>query len=379
MKINFLRFVTRYLIFSVVIAIIIMTLNINIDRVNLIESKNYIPIQYTGCKGISIENQLYKTITSDPMIIFTIPKTSTNIFSINIESQNNDLEFVQLFYSEDGNFSEQNSIVKKVGIKEKNINIIIPYGEYKSFRIDPGSKEGLKFKINQAGIIEGKISIIALFIDNIEYNKMVALSIIILVIQLLCKKRDTIFRDFSSGELGYIIFIGVFLFSWAVVQPFNYAPDEYMRYDVIKFIFNNNHLPIGTEPELINPIWGFSYAFLPYINGILSALIMEVINIFTDNENVLVIVARIPSVIWGMVSTYYIIRVGKILFKNNIKWMFTIIITLLPQFLFINSYMNNDSMALATSIMIVYYVLKGSSENWNKSSMVGLGVSEVVK
>ena len=64
-------------------------------------------------------------------------------------------------------------------------------------------------------------------------------------------------------EVLFVIAIGIYMFIWSVLKPFNYAPDEQMRYDLPLYIYNHGRLPLGDDPEIRNQIWGFSYAFMP--------------------------------------------------------------------------------------------------------------------
>ena len=47
----------------------------------------------------------------------------------------------------------------------------------------------------------------------------------------------------------------------------------------------------------------------------------------------------------------------------------------LPQFLFLSSYQNNDSFAVFTVALIIYFWLKGLKNRWRLSTCIGLGIS----
>ena len=38
-------------------------------------------------------------------------------------------------------------------------------------------------------------------------------------------------------EIAFVIAIGLYMFLWSIVKPFNYAPDEQMRYDLPLYIY----------------------------------------------------------------------------------------------------------------------------------------------
>lgn len=185
-------------------------------------------------------------------------------------------------------------------------------------------------------------------------------------------KRDKAYENI------FIIFCFVIFTIWAVVQPFNSCPDEAMRYDVIKYVFEYNKLPHGGEESLLNPIWGFSYAFLPYLSGLISVLFMKIISLFTMNDQILVIAARMASVCFGTITVYYIVKISNKLFENIYKWLFIILVSCLPQFVFLSSYMNNDILALMSVVMIIYYWIEGHENRWNMKSNIGLAVSVAI-
>ena len=75
-------------------------------------------------------------------------------------------------------------------------------------------------------------------------------------------------------ELIFLVMIALFLFMWAFVQPFNFSPDEAMRYKVVDYIFRHNALPHGGDPEVLDASWGISYAFYPMLSYMVSYVFM---------------------------------------------------------------------------------------------------------
>lgn len=190
------------------------------------------------------------------------------------------------------------------------------------------------------------------------------------------KYNSIIFNNENSFlEYGFILLCFIFFVTWAVVQPFNSCPDEAMRYDVIKYVFEHNRLPHGGEESLINPIWGFSYAFLPYLSGLVSVVFMKFVYLFTQNDQILIIAARMASVFFGTITVYYIIKIANKLFNGIYKWLLIILVSCLPQFVFLSSYMNNDVLALMSVVMIIYYWIEGNENRWSMKSNVGLAIS----
>lgn len=88
----------------------------------------------------------------------------------------------------------------------------------------------------------------------------------------------------NRKEILFVLVCFVLYFSWSLIIPFNNAPDEGMRYDIPFFIFSHGRLPQGNEAELIDPIWGQSYAYYPLLSYILSAFLMKLVSFFTISE-----------------------------------------------------------------------------------------------
>ena len=72
----------------------------------------------------------------------------------------------------------------------------------------------------------------------------------------------------SVIDIIFVVCIGIIYFEWSSHLMQSWAPDEGMREDVVYWIAKNGRLPIGDEKELINPIWGFSYAFFFTISSV---------------------------------------------------------------------------------------------------------------
>lgn len=176
-------------------------------------------------------------------------------------------------------------------------------------------------------------------------------------------------------EKLYIGFIFVLLFLWSVSAKAATGPDEAMKYDVCKYIAVNGHLPHGGDPSIRNGIWGTSYGFTPLLSYIVSAIFLKIACLFTEDAQILYIAVRFTSVLCITGMTAMIIRIGHLLFeKRNSRWLFIALTTLLPQVLYLGSYLNNDSFALLTISIIIYAWIRGTREQWDVKSCVLLAV-----
>lgn len=171
-----------------------------------------------------------------------------------------------------------------------------------------------------------------------------------------------------------VVIAFVIYFTWSCSQPYNSAPDEEMKYDICKYIVKHNALPHGGDSEVRNPIWGISYGFTPILSYIISALFIKIVMIFTQNEFAFVVAARFASVLFNTLTVFITIKISEKLFKGIYKWLFVIMIAFLPQFAFLGSYINNDSLALFSISIIIYSWLLGINEKWNNKACILLGV-----
>lgn len=156
---------------------------------------------------------------------------------------------------------------------------------------------------------------------------------------------------------------------------FNDAPDEQGRYSICQYIFNHGKLPHGGDMEIRMEAWGFSYAFQPILPYMIGAVFMKITALFTSNAYFYIIAARFVSVICGVVMAVFVRKIAKRLFKDSSwQWIFTFLVMLLPQSMFMFVYVNTDSMALMSCAIIAYAWLYGHDTNWNYKSCILLSI-----
>lgn len=175
----------------------------------------------------------------------------------------------------------------------------------------------------------------------------------------------------------FIIATFIFYLSWMLILPFRQGPDEFMRYQIAWFILNNGYLPHGGDPLIRNPIWGISYGFTPITSYIISALFMKITNLFTSDGVAMLRAARLVSVICNTATVGVCIGIGQKLFKRkpHVKWLFILLVSMLPQFVFISSYVNIDSFAMLCTSVIIYFWIEGLKTGWNYKSCIGLSIA----
>ena len=126
----------------------------------------------------------------------------------------------------------------------------------------------------------------------------------------------------TKFELIFLTLVGIFLFSWALLQPKNFSPDEAMRFQVVDYIFKYNRLPHGGDPEVMNYSYGLSYAFYPMLTYMVSYVFMKIVSIFTMDAHALVVAARMAEVLYGVATAWFTLKIGRRFFKGAMEKMF---------------------------------------------------------
>lgn len=176
-----------------------------------------------------------------------------------------------------------------------------------------------------------------------------------------------------------IILLSLLLYTmWAIKLPMNMAPDEYMRYEIPKWIYQNGKLPIGNESELLNPIWGVSYAFTPYLPSLIAVICMRIVSLFSQADLAMLFAARIPSILAGTGTVLISLKIGDELFeRKGTQYLFAILVGFLPQFVFLCTYLNNDAFAIFCGVFIMYTWILGVKYGWSLKvcAMLAVGIS----
>lgn len=172
----------------------------------------------------------------------------------------------------------------------------------------------------------------------------------------------------------FLIFIFGICFTMAFKTDYNSAPDEEMKYDVCRYIYNNSKLPHGGDESIRDERYGISYAFTPIFSYMFSAAFMRIFDVISNDFFALVVLARLVSVLCITAYAFMCIKISEKLFKGIYKWVFVAFTTLLPQLLYLGSYINNDSLALLAISIIVYAWIIGLEKNWSWKSCIILAI-----
>jgi hypothetical protein len=183
------------------------------------------------------------------------------------------------------------------------------------------------------------------------------------------KNKDMLFLSVLL-VFSFLIYI-----CWVVIIPFNHAPDEFLRVDVVNFIYKYRTLPILGDNRLVYDVHGISYVgtpYLPYIMGaLLGILVKDVMNINVE----LLTVARMISVLSGVGTIYFSWKISKKIFGNSpAKYFLPVFLAFIPQFAFVCSYINQDSFTVFLSAAMIYLWIRGIETNWDVKSIVKISI-----
>lgn len=329
-----------------------------------------------GSHGYEISGNTYTAISPDPQIVFMNVKTEVNAMLVKLDNRVFTSVDYQVFYADDGDFTEANSISGTIPFGSNSFSLTLPQGDYDTLRLDINGN----FTLNDIIVTDGTVStktvaaqpfnILRTFIMFVAF----ALSALLFARWILSKNP----RKLTVYEFLFVAFAFCFYFIWAVAKEYNYAPDEAMRYDVTWFLFENNRLPVGDE--LLSD-WGFSYAHLPaMLCSPFGYVLMKIASVFTLNARFLLLAARMVSVIACTGAVYFIIKLTKLIFARPARWVMITTVAFMPQFVFLGSYVNNDSLALLGITIIAYAWALGMKDNWNLKNclLLSFGLSTCI-
>ena len=170
----------------------------------------------------------------------------------------------------------------------------------------------------------------------------------------------------GSEKLFLLICFTVYAFWMITFSGWAYGPDEAMRYDIPKFIFENGRLPLGWEESIRNSIWGTSYGFdisLPYLT---SSYFMELASLTGSDHYSLLTAARMSSLLSVTGVAAMALWIGKELLGDKpVRWLYAVLMSLLPQVVFLSSYVNLDTFSLLSAMMIVKCWIDCLKEKWS--------------
>ncbi len=174
---------------------------------------------------------------------------------------------------------------------------------------------------------------------------------------------------------GFVGLCALFYTAWVTqIAPFN-APDEEMRYRLVQYMVDHRALPVGTDPAVRDAYWGTSYAFQPFLSGIVSAVLATIAKSLGGDAVTQLLAARMVSVLCGTGTVAVAVALSRRFFQPPWRWLFPVAIGLLPEFAFLSAYVNNDSFGLFATALVVLAWVRGLDQGWPVRNAVLLGVA----
>lgn len=175
-------------------------------------------------------------------------------------------------------------------------------------------------------------------------------------------------------ELLFLAALFLFIFLWAVIQPLNVSPDEKMRYDIVTYLVQYGKLPHGGDPVIRDANWGISYAFNPILAYMLMAVFVKAASLFTASGQVLLMAARVCNICLGCGTAWLTMKIGGHFFEKWQKWLFVVLVMVMPGTVFVFSYVNTDGLAIFSTALILLFWARSMEQGWTWKNCVGLAV-----
>ncbi len=165
--------------------------------------------------------------------------------------------------------------------------------------------------------------------------------------------------------------------SLMIRQPFGSPPDENNRFLVPQYIAQHGALPNGYDEEIRIGGYGFSYAFQPILPYIVQGYVMRFVGMFTESADAALYAARGVNVFFGLVMAVFVVLLGRKWFREErFVWLFSFLVTFLPQAIFMHTYVNTDSCCMMSTAILLYGLTCGLQEGFRLSSalLLALGI-----
>lgn len=327
-------------------------------------NSKFVDLESLELSGMSMSDGYVRIEDNDSQLYFNV---TDNIKYIQVNLVNikyNRDGYLKIYLPIEDRYSEEYAVSKK--LKEGNNIFVFDEKITGRIRLDFEVPEGTEVLVN--GI---KYSEKTLFVQEMVIV-FLCLCICAGMLVLIKKKIKWIQKNKKEIKVS-LLFMFVF-FVWSMIIPYNQAPDEYMRYDVVEYIYQYESFPRGNDPILCAANdYGTSYAYNPYLAYLLAAILMKIAATLGLVGMELFHVARLISVVSSGITIFFLIRIARELkFKN--EYLLPCLIGMLPQFTFISAYVNNDAFAIMSVSIIVYAWQIGIKKYWDRKSCIWLTI-----
>lgn len=173
---------------------------------------------------------------------------------------------------------------------------------------------------------------------------------------------------------------------WSLVVPFDGAPDEVHKYEIVYFMWKNRRVPVfGPAADVyIRPapgtrdgcVYGIS-ATSPCGAYFMSSLFMYMSP--SDTPVVLLHMARLSSVVCVVATLYFAYKLVHALFGSaGYALGVTALIALIPQFTYTGAYVNDDAYQVMAVTWSIWGVVRGVQRGWTLRNRLLVGLALVL-
>nr|WP_027871856.1 hypothetical protein [[Eubacterium] cellulosolvens] len=198
---------------------------------------------------------------------------------------------------------------------------------------------------------------------------ILTLTVLVYAVEMDAKKRDKLIL-WTMMATAFAVFT-----YWAMILDWGKAPDEHMRMKIVEYVRIHGSIPRGDDPEIRDSYWGFGYSFYPVTTQVIAAWICRFVALFSEEGYVMLKAARMASVFCGTGTVYWAYRIGREAMPDtDAAYLLPVLTFTLPQLAFLNSYLNNDSLAIMSIMMILYFWIHGLGNGFSVRTSIGLAV-----
>jgi 4-amino-4-deoxy-L-arabinose transferase-like glycosyltransferase len=195
----------------------------------------------------------------------------------------------------------------------------------------------------------------------------------------------------SSSLERYLLFVLLLLvllngLLWSLIIPFDGAPDEIHKYEIVYFIWRNRRLPVfGPSADVYirnapGTRDGYVYgaaATYPFGAYLLAASFISLIP--SRTSEVLLHTARLASVICTVFTIYFIYRIVRVLFGSGEYALVVAAFTaFIPQFTYVGAYVGDDAYQIMAVTGAILATVRGVQGSWMLRNSLFMGLALVL-
>ena len=200
--------------------------------------------------------------------------------------------------------------------------------------------------------------------------------------------KDNLYNIIKRERFLVVILIFSIVASllWAIIIPYDDANDEFLHYNVVRFLADEKRLPIFNKDDYTEikcyrtafpylfgkiidvPVCQSSYSIFPFPSYLISALPVLFIQ---KDASYRYLFARLPNIIYFavfLIITWGIIR--RFFSQKYIQKIAIITIAFIPQITFINSYVNSDGFSLMVGASVFYVWIRCLDDGLTKKNII---------